>query len=135
MLFTDKIHLVSDVSIEELHAFAKKIGLKRCWFHGVKKGHPHYDLKNAKGSILYDENFDMYISKALRNGASPVTKKEIVEANHRRKWKNPPCKKHKMASHTMGYVQHANWAEAKVKRGHHQRECRICGRYLFKCEE
>jgi hypothetical protein len=39
-------HLISDESLEELHAFAKKLGLKKSWFQ-EKSGrnyHPHYDL-------------------------------------------------------------------------------------------
>lgn len=35
--------MVAD-SLDELHAFAKKVGIKRCYFHGVRKGHPHYDV-------------------------------------------------------------------------------------------
>lgn len=36
-------HLTTDGSIDELHAFAQRIGLKREWFqdHGLV---PHYDL-------------------------------------------------------------------------------------------
>jgi hypothetical protein len=45
MIYTDKIHLVAD-SINELHSFAENIGLKRYYFEGVHKGHPHYDLTN-----------------------------------------------------------------------------------------
>jgi hypothetical protein len=37
MVYIDKIHLVSD-SINELHEFAKLIGLKKCYYHGFKKG-------------------------------------------------------------------------------------------------
>ncbi len=33
-------------SLEELHKFAMSVNLKKCWFHGVRKGHPHYDLPN-----------------------------------------------------------------------------------------
>lgn len=39
MILTDGTHLVSDKSHRELHAFAKKIGLKREWFQD-----DHYDL-------------------------------------------------------------------------------------------
>ncbi len=37
MIYTDKIHLISDLSIEELHNFADKIELNRCWFERKKK--------------------------------------------------------------------------------------------------
>jgi hypothetical protein len=45
MIYTDGVHMVAD-SLAELHAFASSIGLKRIYFHGVRKGHPHYDLTN-----------------------------------------------------------------------------------------
>lgn len=37
-------HMVSDTSLEELHAFARRIDLGRSWFRGVRRRHPHYDL-------------------------------------------------------------------------------------------
>jgi hypothetical protein len=43
MIYSDGIHLISDTSLEELHAFAEKIGLKRGWLHHTP-GRPHYDL-------------------------------------------------------------------------------------------
>jgi hypothetical protein len=36
-------HMVSDRSVEELHAFASEIGLRREWFQGGAR--PHYDLR------------------------------------------------------------------------------------------
>ena len=44
MLYLDRIgHLISDISTEELHEFATKIGLKRSWYQ--EKGElSHYDL-------------------------------------------------------------------------------------------
>ncbi|HEX4334652.1 MAG TPA: DUF4031 domain-containing protein [Polyangiaceae bacterium] len=36
-------HLTTDGDIEELHAFAKRIGLRRSWFQD-HPSHPHYDL-------------------------------------------------------------------------------------------
>ena len=47
MIYTDKIHLIAD-SLQELHTFAEEQGIKRCWFEGVKKGHPHYDIPKKK---------------------------------------------------------------------------------------
>lgn len=68
-------HMVSDTSLDELHAFAAKLGLKRAWFqpcppHAV----PHYDLKGSK------------IELAKRLGAQEVTRKEgMIRAVGRRK--------------------------------------------------
>jgi hypothetical protein len=39
-------HLLAD-TVEELHEFAKKLGLKREWFQD-KKSFPHYDLVESK---------------------------------------------------------------------------------------
>ena len=36
-------HMTTDGPIEELHAFAAKIGMRRAWFQNHPK-HPHYDL-------------------------------------------------------------------------------------------
>ena len=71
MIYVDKVHMVAD-SIDELHKFAKEIGLKRHFFEGVKKGHPHYDLTNKT-----------IMQKALDNGAMVVNSKKIVEISHK----------------------------------------------------
>ena len=39
-------HMVSDRSVEELHAFASEIGLRRKWFQDGPR--PHYDLRPSK---------------------------------------------------------------------------------------
>jgi Protein of unknown function (DUF4031) len=57
-------HLVSDSSLEELHAFAESLGLKRAWLH--VKSIPHYDLTG-----------DIY-QLALDRGAILVSSREIV---------------------------------------------------------
>ena len=64
MIYTDKIHLVAD-SLNELHCFAIKIGLKINWFQNNKK-HPHYDIW---GKMLI---------KAIKNGAIIIKSKELV---------------------------------------------------------
>lgn len=44
-ILTDGVHLVSDSSVEELHAFAALIPMKREWFQGPPEHRfPHYDL-------------------------------------------------------------------------------------------
>lgn len=51
MIFTDGIHMISDRSIDELHAFAWSMDLKRCWFHNPRgRRRPHYDL-TRKGAL------------------------------------------------------------------------------------
>jgi hypothetical protein len=57
-------HLVSDTSLEELHEFAKELGLRREWFQ--VKSIPHYDLTG--------EHYEL----AIQRGATLVTSREIV---------------------------------------------------------
>ena len=64
MIYTDGVHLISDISDIELHIFAEGIGLKRKWFQD--KRHRHYDLK---GSL---------IDRALLAGAKQITTRELV---------------------------------------------------------
>lgn len=42
-------HMLSDDSLEELHAMADKIGLKRSWFQ--RHSSPHYDLTESKRAL------------------------------------------------------------------------------------
>lgn len=57
-LFTDE----ADRAFPELHAFAKRIGMRRSWFQG-----DHYDLTPGRRAA------------AVRAGAREVTRKEAVE--------------------------------------------------------
>lgn len=134
MIYTDTTHLISSESIEELHEFAEQIGLNRCYFEGVRKGHPHYDLKNKNGDILFNKKGESYIESAIRWGAIVVKTRVLIETNEIRKRMGPPCKRHKMRNQTMSYVAHAEWMEKMVKAGRKCKQCRICGRYLFACE-
>ena len=59
-------HLTAD-TLDELHAFAKRIGLKRGWFQG-KSSTPHYDLTPARRE------------KALAGGAVFVPAREQAAA-------------------------------------------------------
>jgi hypothetical protein len=57
-------HMVSDTSLEELHAFAMRLGLKRAWFQDGRT--PHYDLVEAKRAV------------AVGMGAREVSDRELV---------------------------------------------------------
>ena len=50
-IYTDGTHLTAD-TLDELHQFAKSIGLKREWFQDHR--HPHYDLKGSKRRAAID---------------------------------------------------------------------------------
>lgn len=58
-------HLVAD-TLDELHSFASKIGLRRQWFQS-SASYPHYDVKLAVRA------------KAIQYGAVPGTRKQIIE--------------------------------------------------------
>lgn len=64
MVYTDGVHMVAD-SVEELHKFAHKIGMRRHWFQDHPR-HPHYDLL---GSMF---------KRAKSKGALVVNKREIL---------------------------------------------------------
>ena len=65
MIYIDnRGHMVAN-TLDELHRFARKIGLKRTWFQDKK--HPHYDLTTQR-----------MIDKAIINGAVPVSSREII---------------------------------------------------------
>lgn len=66
-------HMRAD-SKEELHAFAKKIGRKRCWYH---RG-DHYDLTPS------------FRAKAVAAGAIEVTPEELLELRKVWRAKYPP---------------------------------------------
>lgn len=68
MIYSDGIHMIGS-SIEELHDFAKMIGLHKCYYRNPKKKkHPHYDLMNNEIRRI-----------ALDSGAIYVTDREIVK--------------------------------------------------------
>jgi hypothetical protein len=59
-------HMIAD-SIEELHNFAKSIGIKKCWYQNKRgKNQPHYDVRESK------------YSEAINQGAIQITRKELL---------------------------------------------------------
>lgn len=56
-------HMMAD-SLEELHAFAHQIGVKRHFFHNA--AHTHYDINEEQRIV------------AIEAGAVPVTSKQLV---------------------------------------------------------
>lgn len=57
-------HLFSDSSVEELHKFAKKLGLRKSWFQDSTL--PHYDLTKNKRGV------------AMRAGATPCSRQKLI---------------------------------------------------------
>ncbi len=71
-------HMVSTESEEKTHEFAKKLGLKRGWYHeaeSLKRYHPHYDLTTRRMK-----------KRAVRLGAKPVKASELLKIAW---WANP----------------------------------------------
>ena len=66
MIFTDGVHLISNISEGELHNFAKIIKLKQEWYQDKK--HPHYDLTTKKA-----------YERAINAGAKKVSSRELLE--------------------------------------------------------
>jgi hypothetical protein len=58
-------HMVSDESVEELHEFAARIGLKRKSFQSTSR--PHYDLRPSKRRL------------AVSMGAQEVGMRDLVK--------------------------------------------------------
>jgi hypothetical protein len=58
-----RYHLAAD-SLEELHAFAQRVGIKRCWFHRGRFA--HYDVTSQERE------------RALACGACALTRRELV---------------------------------------------------------
>jgi len=56
---------LTDAGLEELHAMAELLGLKREWFQNHPR-HPHYDLPPPKREL------------AIAYGAIPVSSRELV---------------------------------------------------------
>jgi Protein of unknown function (DUF4031) len=57
-------HLVAD-SLDELHEFAARLGLKRAWFQN-KASYPHYDVTTSVRE------------RALALGALPARKRQMI---------------------------------------------------------
>lgn len=57
-------HMLAD-SIEELHAMADRVGLKREWFQSHST--PHYDLCQTKRAL------------AIKFGATVISRREVVK--------------------------------------------------------
>ena len=58
-------HMATDGPIEELHAFARKIGMRQSWFQDHRRV-PHYDLTPARRA------------EAVKLGAKEVKTMDII---------------------------------------------------------
>ncbi len=63
-------HMVAD-TLEELHAMADKIGLRRDWFQVSRGGMPHYDVSLSRRK------------RAIALGAVEIDRRRLVEIMRR----------------------------------------------------
>ncbi len=68
MIITDGLHLTSTIGEEELHSFARRIGLKREWYQ-TPAIHGHYDLTRPRA-----------LARAIELGAKAVSPGEFVRS-------------------------------------------------------
>lgn len=59
-------HMVAD-TLDELHAMAQRLGLKRTWFQTSRNGMPHYDICQTKRA------------QAITFGAVEIDRRKMVE--------------------------------------------------------
>lgn len=59
-------HIMTDGDIEELHAFAGRIGMRREWFQNKNPRHLHYDLRPRRRAA------------AIKAGAMSVSSAEMI---------------------------------------------------------
>ena len=59
-------HMMTDGDIEELHAMAARLGLKRSWFQDKNPRYPHYDVQSRLRAL------------AIKFGAVAVNSDELI---------------------------------------------------------
>lgn len=123
MVYSDGIHIVAD-SIVELHQFAKDYGINKCFFEGVRKGHPHYDWPKKYLKAWLTDSEDNHIINCIKQ----INSRQLLKIS-----KRLICH-HKPMSKKLGYIAWHNWAEQKILKGHVQKQCANCKLWFFKCE-
>lgn len=77
MIYFDRFgHLISSKSLEELHVFAQKIGLKREWFQNKGKL-SHYDLCRRDPETRQFVPSIYMMDKARKAGAKEISPKAL----------------------------------------------------------
>jgi len=88
--FSTAAHLVAD-SVDELHAFAKRLGLRRSWYQA--RSSPHYDVTANKHAL------------ALRIGAKLVDRRELVALVQRNRRLSAPIEQHDPSPLQLGFEE------------------------------
>ena len=85
--YDESCHLMCDPGeVDQLHAFAAGIGLKRSWFQNSANGTPHYDLTPGKrrqavvaGAAEVDREGCVAIIRAWREHKRPGSQQRLLE--------------------------------------------------------
>jgi len=72
MVYIDRMGHIRADSADELHAFARKIGLRREWFQGHNPKYPHYDA-----TVPWRRQ------RAIAAGAKLISVREMVNTGYR----------------------------------------------------
>ncbi len=64
-------HMIATEGLDELHAAARALGLRRAWAQDIHGRHPHYDLRPRS------------YARALASGATLVGSKELIRLMRR----------------------------------------------------
>lgn len=72
MIYTDGVHIVSDIGLTELHAWCHSMNIPRYCFHNPRKKHkPHYDIITSAAKS--------YVNYSIKQGfIKLVTSRQIV---------------------------------------------------------
>lgn len=70
-IYFDGVHLASP-DLQALHAFVAQAGLKKHYYEGVRKGHPHYDVTNKATA-----------NKVIQLGVIIVSTRELIRKCYR----------------------------------------------------
>lgn len=54
VIYSDGIHVVSDLSIDHLHEQMKLIDIKRCWYHSSSR-FKHYDIPKRRRKTFFEK--------------------------------------------------------------------------------
>lgn len=76
MIISDGIHVTSTSSIEELHRWAAIHGISRRRYHGLKKGHPHYDLPLYLATAAFQRDLKQVTGRDVLAAAKAIASKQ-----------------------------------------------------------
>lgn len=79
IIFDDIGHMVSTESSEELHLFARKLGLKSKWYQNPSRGSKKQQQAHSEYLCHYDLTTQSSMNRAEALGALRVNHRDIIE--------------------------------------------------------